>query len=293
MTGTSRAARQLTYAHEARSRGGRALIRTLENLTGRLGLIRLARGYEREVAAGRDFWEVMIGRCRLDLDLAGLANIPRDGPVILVANHPFGILDGLIMGHILQSCRGHFRILANTVFSKADDVKGIILPVDFAGTSEAARTNIETRKEALRFLGEGGAIGIFPGGTVSTSRKAFGPAMDPGWRAFTARMIQKSGADVVPVYFDGANSRLFQLVSRLHPNLRLGLLLQECRRRIGRDVRVVIGAPFARARLESFGCDSAGLMDYLRAETYRLSPRPLADLDYGYEFEKGRADSAA
>lgn len=291
MGNKSQAAKHLTYAQEARSRSGRFVIRALENLTGRLGLMMLARGYERDIAQGRDFWDVMIDRCRLDLDIVGgIENIPAEGPVILVANHPFGILDGLIMGHVLQKRRGSFRILANQVFSKADDVAGIVLPVDFAPTEDAVRTNIETRKAAVEFLAQGGAIGIFPGGTVSTSRKAFGPAMDPGWRSFTARMIQKSGAQVVPVYFDGANSRLFQLVSRLHPNLRLGLLLQELRRRIGGNVRVVIGQPVDSARLQAFGSDSRTLMDFLRFETYRLSPRPLADYAYGYEFEKGRKE---
>ena len=96
-------AREISYAHSANSRSGRTVVRLLENTTGRLRLIKRAKGYEAEVAQGRDFWDVMLDRYGLSLDVVGgaLSNIPRDGPVILIANHPYGILDGLMMGHIM------------------------------------------------------------------------------------------------------------------------------------------------------------------------------------------------
>ena len=94
----------ISYAHSAESRGGRAVIRLMENTTGRLSLIRRARGYEQEVAAGRDFFEVMVARYGLSLDIrrGNLGAIPAEGPLIVIANHPYGILDGLMMGHLLQ-----------------------------------------------------------------------------------------------------------------------------------------------------------------------------------------------
>ncbi|MEO0693867.1 MAG: 1-acyl-sn-glycerol-3-phosphate acyltransferase, partial [Pseudomonadota bacterium] len=192
-------AREISYAHSAQSKGGRALIRVMENVTGRIRLIKRADGYDREVAAGRDFWQVMVDRYGLSLDITAgsLQNIPRDGPLIMVANHPYGILDGLMMGHILSEVRGDFRILAHRVFRKAEDLDRVILPISFDDTKEAMKLNLETRKTALSYLDAGGAIGIFPGGTVSTATKPFGRAMDPGWRAFTARMIAKSQATVV------------------------------------------------------------------------------------------------
>ncbi|MEM8555833.1 MAG: 1-acyl-sn-glycerol-3-phosphate acyltransferase, partial [Pseudomonadota bacterium] len=192
-------ARDITYASSAETRGGRAMIRVMENATGRIRLIKKADGYEREVADGRDFWEVIAERYGLSLRvLAGsLDDIPQQGPLVLIANHPFGILDGLMMGLILRRVRGDFRILAHQVFRKAEDLNKIILPVSFDETREAVKQNIETRKEALRYLGDGGAIGVFPGGTVSTSSKPFSQPMDPGWRSFTARMVSKSEAAVV------------------------------------------------------------------------------------------------
>jgi len=90
------------------------------------------------------------------------------------------------------------------VFRKAEDLNRVILPVAFDETKEALRTNIETRRTALNYLNDGGIIGIFPGGTVSTSARAMGQPMDPQWRGFSGKLIRKSGATVVPIYFDGA-----------------------------------------------------------------------------------------
>jgi len=279
--------REISYSSSARSRGGRAIIRVVENVTGRISLIRRARGYEHEVAAGRDFWQVMVERYGITLDVVGgsLTNIPANGPLVLIANHPYGILDGLMMGHILSVVRGDFRILANSVFKKAEDLNRIVLPVDFDETREAMRTNLETRATALRYLADGGAIGVFPGGTVSTAAKPFSRPMDPGWRNFTAKMIARSGATVVPIYFDGANSRLFQLASHVHYTLRMALLIKEFRARVDEPVRVVVGEPVNAVKLAALRSDPKGMMDFLRRETYALSPRPLGTLDYGYEFE--------
>lgn len=280
-------ARDISYATSAQTKGGRALIRMLENATGRLRLIRRAKGYENEVEAGRDFWEVMVHRYGLTLDIMGgsLANIPREGPLVVVANHPYGILDGLMLGHILSATRGDFRILAHRVFRKAEELNKIILPISFDETKEAVALNIDTRKAALRYLADGGTIGVFPGGTVSTAPKPFAQAMDPGWRSFTARMIAKSQATVVPVFFDGANSRLFQVASHLHATLRMALLIKEFKRRVDEPVRVVIGEPIPRAEIEARRSDTRAMMDFLRRETYALSPTPLKSIDYGFEFE--------
>ena len=280
-------AREISYSHSAETKGGRALIRAMENATGRLGLIRRAKGYEDEVAAGRDFWQVMVERYGLSLNvIAGsLDSIPKDGPLILIANHPYGILDGLIMGHILSEVRGDFRILAHQVFRKAKDLDRVILPISFDDTKEAMKLNLQTRKVSLDYLRDGGAIGIFPGGTVSTAIKPFGQPMDPGWRAFTARMVAKSGATVVPIFFDGHNSRLFQVASHLHYTLRMAFLIREFKARVDEPVDVAIGRPLPRAELDARAKDSKAMMEYLRNETYKLSPRPLKSLAPGFEFE--------
>lgn len=284
---TASTPREISYAVSAQTRAGRAVIRSIENLTGRPQLIRLARDYHLEVEAGRDFWEVMQERYRLRLGIGveEIARIPADGPLVVVANHPFGILDGLALGRILSMARGEFRIIAHRVFRKARDLERVILPISFDETKEAMRLNLETRRESMAFLERGGAIGIFPGGTVSTAARPFGRAMDPAWRTFTAKMVAKSGAAVVPVFFDGANSRLFQLMSHLHPTLRMALLINEFHGRLGDRIDLVIGAPLPEAEIAARRRDPRALMDYLREATYRLSPAPIADLSYGHEFD--------
>jgi putative hemolysin len=277
------AAREITYAFNARTRAGRAVIRSIENLTGRPRLIKMALGYEQDVARGRDFWEVMQERYRLRiaLDEASLARIPRTGPVVVVANHPFGILDGLALGRILSATRGEFRIMAHQVFHKAKDLADIILPITFDETKEGLRSNLETRQEALPWLGNGGAIGIFPGGTVSTSQTWWSRPMDPPWKTFTAKMITRSQATVVPVYFDGHNSRLWQIASHLNYTLRTALLISEFGDRVGGEVRVRIGEPIPHAELAPFRGDGKALMDHLRIATYKLADTPLPDYSYG------------
>ena len=279
-------ARDISYAHSAQTWGGRAMIRTMENLTGRIRLIKRARGYEDDVANGCDFWEVMLRRYGVSLDvMAGsLSNIPRDKPLILIANHPYGILDGLIMGYILSQTRSDFRILAHEVFCKADDLNKVVLPISFAQSKSAIALNLATRKTALGYLSQNGAIGVFPGGTVSTSATPFSPPMDPDWRGFTARMVSKSEATVVPIFFDGHCSRMFQLASHLHSTLRMGLLIKEFRSRVDTPVRVAIGDPIGRDQLDMRAKDAKSLMEFLRVKTYELSPRPVDPRSRGFEF---------
>ena len=281
--------RDISYAFGAQTRGGRAMVRLMENSTGRLNLIKRAEGYESEVAAGRAFWDVMVDRYGLSLDVVrgSLDNIPKDGPLVLVANHPYGILDGLMMGHILQKTRGDFRILANSVFKRAEEVNRIVLPISFDETKEALALNIQTRKDALRYLGEGGAIGVFPGGTVATAAKPFSQPLDPKWRSFTARMIGKSGATVVPIFFDGHTSRLFQIASHAHYTLRLGLMIKEFKKRVDTPVRVIIGEPMTQDVLAPYAKDGKAMMEFLRKATYELAPDAVPNpTALGYEFEE-------
>lgn len=280
--------RDISYASSARTKSGQAVIRLMENTTGRLKLINRARGYHSDVAKGRDFFEVMTDRYGLSLDVVSgsLDQIPASGSLILIANHPYGILDGLMMGRILERVRGDFRIMANSVFCKAEDLNQIVLPISFESTKAAIDLNVAMRKRALAYLSQGGAIGVFPGGTVSTAARPFAPPMDPGWRIFTARLVAKSQAQVLPVYFHGHTSRVFQLASHMHPTLRMGLLINEFGRRVDAPVRVSIGTPIAPDVLGRFASDSKGMMDFLRKATYALSSDPEQNFDLGYDFEE-------
>lgn len=280
--------RAISYAGTTDSRPARALIRAIENTTGRRALLRRTAGYEGDLARGHDVWRVMADRfgLRLDLVSGSLESIPRTGPLVVVANHPFGLLDGLVLGHILSGQRGgDFRILAHRVLTLAGVLDEAVLPVDFAGDAAALRTNLGTRAAAIALLRAGGAVGVFPGGTVSTAARPFARPMDPVWRGFTARLIRASGATVVPIWFEGANSRLFQLASHISPTLRLALLMREFRRRVDRPVRLAIGAPISPETIARHAGDGREVMDFLRRSTYALSPEPLDPALLGYEFE--------
>lgn len=284
----TRTTREISYAYAAETRSGRALIRLMENSTGRLRLIKRARGYEQDVAAGAAFFDVMVERYGLTLDVfkGSTELVPAQGPVIFIANHPYGILDGLMLGHLMSLTRQDFKIMAHSVFRRAPDIDRHLLPISFEQDRAALALNLATRKTALDYLADGGAIGVFPGGTVSTAARPFSRPLDPGWRSFTARMIAKSDAVVVPVYFAGHTSRMFQIASHLHQTLRMGLMIKEFRKRVDTPVRLAIGAPIGRDVLDPIAKDGKGMMDFLRQATYDLAPEPPVPTELGFEFEQ-------
>lgn len=280
------AVRDVSYSSTAKTRRKRVFIRSLENATGRLNVIRRLKGLDKELEEGANFWEAMADRYSLSLDVisGSLDNIPRKGPLVLLSNHPYGILDGLMMGRILSQTRGDFRILAHRVFSKANDIGDHILPISFDDTREAVTLNLKTRKQALAYLGQGGAIGIFPGGSVSSPQKALGYPMDPVWRTFSAKMISKSGATVVPMFFEGHNSRRFQVAGHYNKTIRTALLINEFKRRLNHPVRVAIGEAMDQDAMEVYAKDPRAMMDFLRTKSYGLSREPLDSNQYGRDF---------
>lgn len=278
---------EISYAWSARSRIGRWVIRAIETLCGRPRLIRMAKDYDREVATGRDFWEVMQERYRIDIDTDGtLERIPDSGPTVVVANHPYGILDGLAMGRLMSMRRKDFKIVAHTVFTRAPELQEHILPVSFDETKEATALNLKTRREAIAHLEAGGAIAIFPGGCVSTAPDPFGQPIDPRWKNFTAKMAARPGVRVVPMFFEGRNSRLFQAISHVSQTLRYGLLLREFGRRVGGSVTVKIGNPIEEPEISARRTDPTALMDYLRSTVYMLAPHPIDTMSYGWNGER-------
>lgn len=288
-------AREITYAGTARTRGGRLVIRGMESLTGRHALVRRARGYDAAVARGAAFWEEMAGRYGVAVDVVrgDLSAIPAAGPVVVVANHPYGILDGLALSLILSRARparvDGFKVVANDVFLRASDLRDAILPVCFDGDRRAQTINLAMRRDALAYLARGGLIGIFPGGAVSTARRPFGTARDPRWRTFSAKLIRASRATIVPIHFDGANSRIFNLASHLHDTLRAGLLVREFRARIDRPVRISVGQAIGPDAVDARGGTHADLMAWLRARTYAAGGQDDAP---GFDWDDRRAGCA-
>ena len=282
--------KDITYSSSANSIVGKCVIKILENLTGRMGLIRRARGYQQLSSYKNSFFQAMGQQYGVSLEITSgsLQNVPKVGPIILVANHPFGILDGLMMGFILSEVRDNFKIMAHQVFGKSTELNEYIVPISFDGTRAASDLNIASRKSALTFLKSGGAIGIIPGGTVSTSKTLFSEPLDPTWRSFTARMISKSKATIIPIYFEGHNSRLFQLASHINYNLRMALLMKEFKNRTDRPIKISIGKPIEYYELQTFSENPKQMMKILREKTYALgtSREQGKEVPIGYEFEE-------
>lgn len=277
----------VSYAQSAKNSLGEIFIKFLENTTGRLALLKRVQSLDVNFSASKNFWQSIINGYGVKIDVlrGNLQNIPTDGPVIVVANHPYGILDGLAMGAVLAESGTNFKILANDIFQKVQYIRDTILPISFKNNREGVALNLKTRKNALDHLKGGGAIGIFPGGTVSTGSRLFSQPVDPEWKSFTAKMILKSNALVVPIFFDGQTSKLFQFASWLHPIFRAGLLVREFKLRTDTSVKIVIGRPISRVRLEVYKDNSQEMMDFLRRETYKLSPNKNQSFVYGYDFK--------
>jgi putative hemolysin len=263
---------EFSYASPEDPRFKRLVIQLIERITGQPELKRMYLEHQNNPKPGESFWDAAINKLRLKIDLneQDLSEIPRTGPVIIVANHPFGVLDGLMVCWLISRVRNDFKVLTNALLNRAEEIKPYLLPIDFEETKAALETNIRTRAESKALLEKGGALVIFPGGTVSTtptllSRKA----KDPEWKTFTGRMIVQGKAPVVPVYFDGQNSRLFQIASHISMTLRLSLLFKEVHDRIGENLAVRIGKRIPYETLKGFS-DRKELMAFLRDQTYAL-----------------------
>ena len=267
----ARPAPTVSYANPDDPALRRLLIRAIELGTGQPRLKRMYLKYRREGGGADTFWVEAVRRLRLRLayDPARLAALPRTGPLVVVSNHPFGVIDGIVVGHLTSLVRPHFKLLSHSVLYRAPELQGYLLPVDFTETPRAIETNLDTRRRALRELDEGGTVVVFPAGRVSTAAHAFGTATDSAWKPFTASLIMRSRATVVPLFFEGQNSRMFQIFGQFSETLRESLLLKEVAGRMGSEVRVRIGAPIPYDDLAHIR-DRSVLIDHLRALTLNL-----------------------
>lgn len=267
-------ASELTYAGSFSSPWKRGLIRVIENLTGRLKLLWLVRQWEKDENRNPDFWRSVLDR--LDINLTTpqdqLDYIPKEGPLVVVSNHPHGLVDGIVMAHLLSHARDDYKILARAFLRHVPRIDKYLLPVAFPHEPDAIQTNIRMRKEAINHLKDGGCIALFPAGTVATSETWFGPIEDPDWMPFTAKMIRQSGAQVLPVFFPGSNSRWYQIANKLSVTLRQSLLLHEIKHAMHKDQGVVVGELIEPDVLKSFEKDGPGLMKFLKNKTYELKP---------------------
>ena len=265
--------RNLSYAGTFTNPFKSTLIRVIELLTGKLTLLKLVRKFEAAGQVGMtEFWKRALNLLQIDLQTPDdqIANIPKEGPVVIVANHPHGLVDGMILAELVGRVRQDFKILTRSLLTNVPMIQYHMLPVAFPHEPDAVRMNIEMRKLAMDHLAENGVIILFPAGQVATSRDWFGPAVEADWLPFTAKMILKSDTKVVPVFFPGQNSRWFQIANRLSDTLRQSLLLHEIAHAMHKPQKPVIGKALERADIDPWIKDPRGFMAHLRQMTLGL-----------------------
>ncbi len=247
------------------------LIRCIEHVTGQPRIRRMYEAYTRLHRPPELFWRDAVAALDLDLWPSGTAAaaVPASGPLVVVANHPFGVVDGIVLCWLVSQVRADYQIMTHSILYRAPEVRPYILPVDFSGTRAATLDNVRVRQAARRLLGDGGALIVFPGGGVATSRGPFGPAIERDWGPLTAKLALSAQADVLPVWFGGQNSRLFQLAASLHQTLKYALLFHEVRNKIGARLSLALGDVIPQVRLREIG-DPRAVATFLRQATLRL-----------------------
>lgn len=250
------------------------MISVMEMFTGKLKILRMIRKFERRGApSGQAFWRAALDTMGIDLTTpqSQLDLIPKEGPVIVVANHPHGMVDGMIFADLIGRVRPDYRILTRSLLTSIDEVAGsYMIPVPFPHDPDAQRKGVEMRAKAMKHLKEGGVVALFPSGVVAASETWWGPAVEAEWNVFTAKMIRRSGAQVVPMKFPGQNSRAYQIANQLSPMLRQGLLVHEIVHSCDKPQAPIVGAPIPQSEIDARADDPRGFMEWLRAHTIGL-----------------------
>ncbi len=266
--------RRLSYAGTFTNPFKAGSIRAIEWLTAKVQLLTLIRSFEKSGAPhGSPFWPKAIRHMgiRIDTPAEEIARIPKTGPVVVVANHPSGLVDGMIMAEMVNRVRSDFRILTRSLLTGIPEVEEFMIPVPFPHEENSRELGLEMRNLTMEHLKRGGVIILFPAGRVACSDTWFGTAVEAEWNVFTHKMIHRSGATILPIYFAGQNSRLYQIANLVSATLRQGLLLYEIKRSLFKPQRPVIGEPIPASVLKDWEGNPRGFLAWLRQHTLDLA----------------------
>ena len=249
------------------------IIRAIEWVTGKATLMRLVRQFERTGRRkGQSFWGKALEL--LDIELLTpdeqIRHIPESGPLVVVANHPHGLVDGLVLAELVGRVRQDFKLLTRSLLSYVPEIQYHMLPVAFSHEEDTVRKNVAMRKLAMDHLRDGGVIILFPSGQVANAPGWRVPVEEAEWNPFTAKMIVKSGARVVPIYFAGENSRWYQWANLVSATLRQSLLLHEIVHSMHMPQKPVIGEAIEPEEIKSRSTNGKEFMFWLRQKTLSL-----------------------
>lgn len=265
---------RLTYSNTFDNPWKRRFIQLVELLTGKIRIGRLVRKFEQSgPVSGQALWHRVLEVMGITLETpkAQLDRIPQSGPAIIVANHPHGLVDGLLLAEMIGRRRSDYRILTRSILTGIDEeASSFMIPVPFPHEPDAQKKMVAMRKAAMDHLAAGGIIALFPSGVVASSDTMFGPAIERDWNVFTAKMIRMSQAQVIPCFFPGSNSRVYQIANQISASLRQGLLLHEIVHALNKPQAPIIGEPIPVAEIEARQNDPRAFMAWLRAHVLDL-----------------------
>ena len=269
--------RRLSYASTFTNPTQRIIIQTIEHLTGKLRLLRKIRRFEAMgVPHGQAFWKQALDVMGIELKTPQeqIDRIPKDGPLIITSNHPHGLVDGMVLAELIGRVRTDYKILTRSLLTGITEIDHFMIPVPFPHEEDALEKNLVMRKDAMNHLKGGGVVILFPSGVVGASKTAFGPVVEEQWNPFTAKMIQRSQAKVLPVYFPGGNSRWYQVANQISPTLRQSLLLFEVVKALNKPQTPVVGQLIDRPEIKDWADNPRGFVSWLRDETLKLGSMP-------------------
>ncbi len=190
------------------------------------------------------------------------ANIPAEGPMIVICNHPTGAMDGIVLIDLLTSVRPDVKFMGNFLLHRIEPLRGNIISVD-PFDSKSRDKNVRGLRESMAHLKAGGVLAIFPAGEVATWQDGFSGIRDKEWDPAVIKFIRKAGVPVFPMFIEGRNSRMFRLAGKVHPTLRTALLPHELFNKKGKTVNVVAGTPIQVKKVAEL--DGDNYAKYLRA----------------------------
>lgn len=265
--------RRLSYAGTFTDPKKAGMIRTIEWLTGKLTLLSLIRRFERMgPAQGLEFWQRALDVMGIDVTTPPdqIARIPKTGAVVVVANHPHGLVDGLVMARLVMQVRPDFKILTRSLLTGIPEIAYHMVPVPFPHEENSLEKGLEMRRISMDHLADGGVLILFPAGKVATSTGWWDAPIEAEWNVFTHKMVHKSKATVLPIFFPGQNSRTYHIADKISPTIRQGLLLHEVAHALGKPQRPVIGTPVTPEESAAFDGNPRGYLAWLRERTLAL-----------------------
>ena len=265
--------RKLSYANTFTNPIQRNIIKSLEFLTGKLYLLRKVRQFEKMgIPVGQPFWRQALDLLGINLltKQSEISKIPKEGSLVITANHPHGLVDGMVLAELIGKVRTDYKILTRSLLTGVKQIDQFMIPVPFDHEENALKKSLEMRKKAMDHLEKGGVIVVFPSGKVASSETMFGNVVEGEWNPFTAKLIQKSGANVLPIFFPGANSRIYQIANQISATLRQGLLIYEVVHAMNKPQKPLVGDLIKQNELSSWKNDPRGFMRWLRGKTLEL-----------------------